>query len=230
MKNAIILCSGGLDSVVTAYYVKNRLNYDNLIILFFNYSQKSILKEREFSKKCAKDLNARFIEIDLKWLGKISNSLVNKLGKVKKISKNSLKNTKKESENFYVPFRNTIFISYAIALAESIFFKEKMKYNIFLGFKNEGKESFPDTTIKYVNEVNRLSKIATAGFKILTPLIKKDKEDIIILGNKLGVDFRKTYSCYIGKRFHCGTCLACKLRQAGFYWANISDPTKYKNQ
>ena len=87
MNKAIILCSGGLDSVVTANYVKKRLKYDQIIILFFNYRQKTLIQERIASNKCAKKLGADFIEIDLKWLSKISSSLINKEGKTSKIKK-----------------------------------------------------------------------------------------------------------------------------------------------
>jgi 7-cyano-7-deazaguanine synthase len=228
-KNAIILCSGGIDSVVTAYYVRKRLKYENMKVLFFDYNQKSLIQERKASKKCAEKLNADFVEIELKWLGEISGSLINKKGKVKKLIKKDLKDTKKESENWYVPCRNLIFLSYALAFAESVYIKNKEKSDIFIGFKCEGQESYPDTTPGFVNEINKLSRISCLrDFKIIAPLIKKDKEDIIKLGFQLGINFKETFSCYIGKRQHCGYCLACKLRQAGFYWANLKDPTEYK--
>ncbi len=230
-KNAIILCSGGLDSSVTSYYVKNKLKHDKLIILFFNYNQRTLDREKEASKRIAKKLNAKFIEINLKWLGDISNSLINTNKKAKKLTRKQLKDTKKESEKFYVPCRNTIFLINAIALAEALFIKEKKIYDIFVGFKNEGKESYPDTTIKFVKQMNKLSKIST-NFKgkIIAPLIKKDKEDIILLGKKLNLDLSKTYSCYVSNNIHCGSCLACQLRKAGFYWANLKDKTRYKNK
>jgi len=230
MKNGIILCSGGIDSVTTAYYVKKKLGYPNIIVLFFDYNQKSIKKERKFSKQCAKKISARFREIKLKWLGEISNSLINERGEVKKLSKKDLKNTKKESEKYYVPCRNTVFLTYAFALADSLFIKEKKSYDIFVGFKCEGGESYPDTTKEFVLQMNKIGKIGCSHkFKIFAPMIKKDKEDIILLGKKFGVDYKNTFSCYIGKKKHCGVCLACKLRQAGFYWAGVDDPTIYKN-
>ena len=75
---------------------------------------------------------------------------------------------------------------------------------------------------------NKIKKLSSIGdFKVIAPLVKKDKEDIVNIGSKLKVDLSKTYSCYIGGKIHCGTCLACRLRKEGFYWANISDPTKY---
>ncbi|MEK6898347.1 MAG: 7-cyano-7-deazaguanine synthase [Nanoarchaeota archaeon] len=227
MKNGIILCSGGIDSITTAHYVREKLKYGKIIILFFDYNQKALKSERKFSKMCAKKLHAKFYKIKLKWLGKTSNSLINKSGEIKNIKRKELKNAKKESEKFYVPCRNLIFLSHTLALAESLFAKEKKKWDIFVGFKNEGRESYPDTTKGFVSQINKLAKLCSAALEIKAPLINKDKEDIISLGKKLGVDFRNTFSCYIGKKKHCGYCLACRLRQEGFYWANVKDPTEY---
>jgi 7-cyano-7-deazaguanine synthase len=228
MKKAIILCSGGLDSVVTAHFVKKKLNYSELVILFFDYGQKTFQKELEMSELCAKNLNADFRIMKIKELGSLSFSLINKPGKVEEISRQDLKDTKKESLKWYVPCRNLIFLSYALALAESDFSKDGKASDIFTGFKNDGKESFSDATSSFVDKMNSLSKeICNKEFKIFAPLIEKDKEDIILVGKKLNVDFTKTFSCYIGKEKHCGKCLACKLRQEGFYWAEVKDPTDY---
>ncbi len=228
MKCGIVLCSGGLDSVVTAYYAKKRLGYRNLVILFFDYGQKTVLQERASAKRCAGQLGAKFEEVNLEWLGKKSGSLINKTGKIKKMTRRNLRNTEGTVKDWYVPFRNTIFISYALALAESLLVKEKKRYDIFIGFKNDGKEAYPDTTKEYVSAINKLQKVAGGKFKIIAPLIDKDKEDIVLLGIKLGVDLAKTYSCYISNGKHCGCCLACRLRQEGFYWANVKDKTRYK--
>lgn len=230
-KNAIVLCSGGLDSVVCAHYVKKQLKYMNVKIVFFNYGQKAIIQERKFSKRCAFDIGAEFIEMSVDNLEELSNSLINKEGKIKKLNRKNLKNTKKESEKFYVPCRNTLFLIYALALAESLYIKSNKKeiYDLFVGFKNEGRESYSDTTKQFVEKVNQLAKIACIkNFKIIAPFIKSDKEEIVQLGKKLGVNFKKTFSCYAPKNSkQCGFCLACKLRQEGFYWAGVEDPSDY---
>ena len=220
MKSAIVLCSGGLDSVTTAFYVKKRLSHEGVIILFFDYGQRALKKERECAKNCARELGCEFKEITLGELGKLSGSLINKKGKVKRLSRKDLKDTSKEEAKWYVPCRNLIFLSYAFAFADKL-----GDCDIFVGFKCEGKESFPDTTPKFVKKMNLLCR---KGVRIIAPLIKKDKEDIILLGRKLGVDFSKTFSCYApsGGR-HCGVCLACRLRQEGFYWAGVEDGTEY---
>lgn len=230
MKNAIIICSGGIDSTVTAYLIKKKLNYNKLIILFFDYNQRTLKQEIKASKICAKRLGAEFIDVKLNFLSKISGSYINNNKKAKKITKKDLKNSSEESKKWYVPCRNTIFIINAMALAESKYIQNKEKYDIFVGFKSEGKEHYPDTTKEFVDIMNKL-KETSANFpgKLIAPLIEKDKEDIILLGKELGVDFKKTYSCYVGSinNMHCGTCLACALRKQGFYWANVKDTTRY---
>ncbi|MEK6854737.1 MAG: 7-cyano-7-deazaguanine synthase [Nanoarchaeota archaeon] len=227
-KKAIVLCSGGLDSVVAAFYVSKILKYDKIIVLFFDYGQKSVIKERKSAKKCSEEVNGKFMEIKLPELGMISCSLINKEGNIKKLKRENLKNTEKESAKWYVPCRNSVFLIYSLALAESIYMKEREIYDIFLGLKCEGKESYPDSTREFIREMNKLSRISCLKeFRIRSPLIKKDKEDIILLGKKLGVDFKNTFSCYVGGKKHCGECLACMLRKEGFYWAGIKDPTAY---
>lgn len=231
-KNAIILCSGGLDSSVAAYYVKKKLKYRRIIILFFDYGQRTIREERKASKKIARKLKADFKEINLEFLKRVSTSLINKNKRIKRIKRKQLKNAKKEAEKYYVPCRNTIFLIYALTLAESLQIKEKKVYDIFTGFKCEGKEAYPDTTHEFVKEINNLKKTATSvKGKIIAPLIKLDKDEIIVLGKKLGTDFGNTFSCYAGlNKKHCGYCLSCRLRQEAFYWANVKDPTNYKEK
>ncbi|NCO11500.1 hypothetical protein CO038_04705 [Candidatus Pacearchaeota archaeon CG_4_9_14_0_2_um_filter_39_13] len=223
---AIVLCSGGLDSVVTAHYVKKRLDYRKIIVLFFDYGQKNLLKEEEFSRETSKIIGGEFFKIKLPGLKDLSDSLINSQGDAEKIE--NLKNTKKESDKFYVPCRNTIFLSYALALAESLYIREGKVSDIFVGFKSEGKEPFPDATPDFLKKLNSLSEVSCAmPFKVIAPFIEKDKEDLIRAGEGMGLDFEKTFSCYVGKENHCGTCLACRLRQEGFKWAGIKDPTKY---
>ncbi|MFH1802103.1 MAG: 7-cyano-7-deazaguanine synthase QueC [archaeon] len=226
MKCAIVLCSGGLDSVTTAFLARSK--YNKLIILFFNYGQRNQGPERKFAMKCAEDLGARFFEMDLSYLGQISTSLLNSDEEPTKVKKEDLKDTVLESNKWYVPSRNLVFLSNALSFAESLTIKEGETSDIFVGFKNEGGEHYPDTTPIFVEAMNKISENSTKGkFKIIAPLIEKDKEDIVGLARKLGVDFKKTFSCYVGKEKHCGTCLACRLRQQGFYWAGIEDPTEY---
>jgi 7-cyano-7-deazaguanine synthase len=213
--------------VTAAHLVKN--SYDELMILFFNYNQRNLKAEREASKLAAENLKVKFKELNLKFLGEISTSQINSKSNHKKISSKELKNTKKEIEKWYVPCRNLLFVSHALAFAESHSIKNKSKVDIILGLKQEGPESYPDTTKKFVSQLNSLSQKTTkTSPKIIAPLINKDKEDIVLIAKKLNIKLEKTFSCYTSEKIHCGTCLSCKLRQSGFYWANIKDPTVYK--
>lgn len=225
MKSAIVLCSGGLDSVVTAHYVANKLKYNSIYFLFFNYGQRSLEQERKFSKICAETLHADWKEIRIDALSNFSESAINKKKDVPE--SDDLSTTVDESSYWYVPCRNLLFLSFAISFAESLFLEDTISRDIFVGFKNDGEETFPDASIEFVKHVNKVATCAKGDIKIIAPLLDKDKEDIINLGQKLEVSFEKTFSCYVGTKNHCGKCLACKLRRKGFYWANITDPTQY---
>ncbi|MBI3334517.1 7-cyano-7-deazaguanine synthase QueC [Candidatus Pacearchaeota archaeon] len=221
MKRALVLCSGGIDSVVTAWYVAKHLKYKP-ILLFFNYGQHACKQERRCVKVCAQMLHAPMKEITLNNLKELNQSSLTR--QVKPENTSSLKNTKDESKNWYVPQRNLIFLSYALAYAESLCIQKKPVHSIFIGFKCEGEEHFPDTTPEFLKQVNQLAKVsASVSIKIHAPLIKKDKEDIILLGEKLGVDLNNTWSCYLGGKKPCNSCLACRLRSAGFYWADRTE-------
>ncbi|HLC54473.1 MAG TPA: 7-cyano-7-deazaguanine synthase [Candidatus Nanoarchaeia archaeon] len=223
MNRAIILCSGGLDSVVCAHYVKKKLNYSSVTVLFFNYGQRSLKAERKAARACAVEIKARFVELQFK-LNYLGAPLMQKNKRIR--NQNSLHDTEREHSIWYVPGRNTLFLSHALSFAES-YSPSGEKTDIFVGFKCEGREPYPDTTPAYVKSVNLLARTAFKNIAILAPFIKKDKEDIIMLGQKLCVDLSTTMSCYAPTLRHCGTCLACRLRKQGFYWANMHDPTSY---
>lgn len=220
MKNAIVLCSGGLDSVISAYYAKKILNYKKLFFLFFNYGQNSLIGEKRASKKFADIQNADFIEVKINFK---DNSNLTSKSKINKIRIKDLKNTKLEAEKFYVPNRNGIFLGY------SILFAEKLNADIIVGFNSEGSEAYPDATKKFVSKMNKIIKIMNIKSVIKAPFIDKDKDEIVKLGVKLNVKLEDTISCYTSSE-HCGFCLACRLRQEAFYWANVKDYTKYKEK
>ena len=228
MGKAIVLCSGGLDSVVAAHFIKRKKGYQELKIIFFDYGQKSIAQEEKSARKCAKDLGSEFKKISLRYLGEISNSLINKKGRIKKLKKEDLIDTRDESKKWYVPCRNLVFLSYGLAIAEDLFLSKNKKFDIIAGFKNEGLDPFPDQSKEFLSNINKIAKKnCMVKLKVKAPLIEKDKEDIVALGLDLGIDLSRTWSCYLGKKKQCGNCLACMLRKEGFYWAGVKDKTKY---
>jgi 7-cyano-7-deazaguanine synthase len=230
-KHAIILASGGLDSFVTAYHVKEKFK-EKISLLFFDYGQQCLNEELFCVKKLAKKLKSRLKVINLKWLGDISTSLINKG-----------KGGKEEIIKWYVPCRNSLFLISALAHAESDFLSKNKKTDIYIGVKYEGELSFKDTTSEFIRKINELTKKAVqkGEYKIKAPFLYKDKEDIIEIGKNLGVNFQDTYSCYIGKGFkitkkngiskkipiHCGKCAGCLARKKGFKFSNVEDNSLY---
>lgn len=238
MKNAIILCSGGFDSVITSYYVKQKINHGNLILLFFDYNQRPLKQELFCVQKTAKALNAELRIIKLPWLGELSTSIINKNKEFRQTTDETLKDiekSKQEIQNWYVPARNTIFLASALALAESLFIRTKRIYDIYTGLKNEGQICYKDTTPEFLGSINNLTKYATdkGDYKIIAPFIDADKDELIKIAKQLKVPLEFTYSCYIENEFknnillHCGKCLNCVLRKKAFYWAAEKDPTTY---
>lgn len=231
MRNALVLCSGGLDSVTAAYNIKDR--YRKLKFLFFDYGQRARKEEESCAREIAKKLKVEFVKIDLGWLGEISSAMLNKAGDVKETTDKDLEDGKKEILNWWVPCRNAIFLINALAHAEAEFLKNKERYDVVIGIKNEGNEAMKDTTPKFVEKMQELSEEAThhGGYKIIAPFIKMDKTEVIKIGKELKVPFELTYSCYVGtgseKPIHCGKCLNCKLRQKSFYWSGVEDPSVY---
>jgi 7-cyano-7-deazaguanine synthase len=131
----------------------------------------------------------------------------------------------------YVPARNTVFLSLALARAETL-----KSFDIFAGMNAVDYSGYPDCRPEFIQAFERLANLATkAGvegrgcFKIHTPLINLTKAEIIRLGVSLGVDYGLTHSCYdpAPDGAACGHCDSCQIRRAGFLSAGISDPTRY---
>jgi len=131
----------------------------------------------------------------------------------------------------YVPARNTVFLSYALALAETT-----QSFDVFIGVNALDYSGYPDCRPAFVEAFENVMNLATkAGvegekpFTLHTPLIDMTKADIIRRGTALGVDYAHTLSCYdpAADGRHCGECDACHLRKKGFREAGIDDPTPY---
>ncbi len=228
MANAIILCSGGLDSVVLAHYLKKVQKIEKIRLVFLDYNQKALEEEKFCVEKLAKDLDADLKIINVKWLGEISTSLINK-----DADKNEIDS--EELISWYVPCRNSLFLLIGLSLAESEFISKNEKYDVYLGIKYEGELQFKDTTPEFLEQMNKITNFSTqtGDYKFIAPFLNKDKEKVIELGLELGVDLKNTYSCYIGKGFenevpvHCGVCSACKSRKKAFKFSNNNDVSVY---
>jgi 7-cyano-7-deazaguanine synthase len=227
-KKAIVLLSGGLDSTTTLAIAKNK-GFD-VYTISFDYGQRHKI-ELKLAKKIAKKYlvkEHKIAKIDLRIFG--GSALTSKISvpKDQKISQNKIPIT-------YVPARNTIFLSYALAYAEVI-----GAFDIFIGVNAIDYSGYPDCRPDFIKTFTKLAKLATAAgvenkgnFKIHTPLIKMSKKEIIQLGIKNGVDYSLTHSCYdpivTGKKIiSCGKCDSCKLRLEGFNAANLKDKINYE--
>ncbi len=233
MNNAILLISGGLDSVTLAYYLKRQKKFENIKIIFIDYNQKCFEEELFCVKKCAENLKAKLKIIDAKWLGKISNSLINK-----KSSEEEIRNIKENEEiiSWYVPCRNALFLLIGLSFAEAELISTGQKYDVYIGIKNEGELKFKDTTPEFLEKMNNLVGFCTqeSNLKFKAPFLEKEKEEIIEIAKELKVPLEETYSCYIGGGFekeipiHCGICGGCNARKKGFKFSGNDDPTRYK--
>ncbi len=221
-KKAIILLSGGLDSLTTLAIAKQQ--GFKCYALHVIYGQRHA-SETHAAKKIA-DFHQvesfRQINIDMSWLK--SSALTN----------HSLTIPEQRTDGIpvtYVPARNTIMMSLAVAWAETV-----EANDVFLGVNAVDYSGYPDCRPEYIQAyetmVNLGIKSAVEGepFHIHTPLIQLSKEDIILQGLMLGVDYSMSVSCYQADADGraCGKCDSCDLRQKGFEKAGVKDPTLYR--
>ncbi len=228
-KKAIILLSGGLDSA-TVLAIAQSWGYD-CYALSFDYGQRHGV-ELVVAAKLAQHLGAnkhKIAKIDLRIFG--GSALTDEID----VPKNDESSDENQVPITYVPARNTIFLSYALAYAEVI-----GAFDIFIGANAVDYSGYPDCRPNFINSYEKMANFATAAcvngenkFKIHAPLIEMTKAQIIESGIKLGVDYSKTHSCYDPKIegdeiISCGKCDSCNYRLKGFKEAGLSDSINYK--
>jgi 7-cyano-7-deazaguanine synthase len=213
---AVVLLSGGLDSATCAAIAQDE-GFD-VHALSFRYGQRHGV-EIDCAKQVAIALGIadhRIVDIDLRLFG--GSALTDDCDVPKGGVTDVIPIT-------YVPARNTIFLSLALALAEVISARD-----IFIGVNAVDYSGYPDCRPEYIAAFQRMSDLATKGGvegngpKIRTPLADMTKADIIKLGTSLSVDFSLTSSCYDPKPTPCGECDSCRLRAKGFQEAGMPDP------
>jgi len=222
---AVILLSGGLDSTTCLAIAKNQ-GFD-LNALTLNYGQR-----HDFELKSAQKIvdhfkikNHSVVNINLAQFG--GSALTDEIDVPKDRSESEMT----DIPITYVPARNTVFLSLALAWAETI-----NAFNIFIGVNVLDYSGYPDCRPEYIASFEKTANLATkAGvsgerFKIHTPLINMKKSEIILNGLKLGVDYSLTSSCYdpLKNGAPCGHCDACILRLKGFQEADAIDPLSYQ--
>ncbi len=226
-QKAIILLSGGLDSATTLAIAKEQKF--QMVTLSFDYGQRHRIeldRAREISKLLGA-LEHKVVNIDLRQFG--GSALTDSMDVPVHRSDSEMSG---EIPITYVPARNTIFLSYALALAEV-----RQAHDIFIGVTAVDYSGYPDCRPEYIIAYEKMANLATkAGvegekrLKIHTPLIDLTKARIIQKGLQLGVDYGLTHSCYNpdDKGTACGVCDSCRLRLKGFKEAGVNDPVEYR--
>ena len=225
-RKAVVLSSGGIDST-TAMAIAKHEGFKIYSLSFF-YGQRHSF-ELEAAQKVANAIGVTehlVINIDLKQIG--GSSLTDDIDVPKDRDEQEII---REIPVTYVPARNTIFLSFALAWAEVL-----KSSDIFIGVNAIDYSGYPDCRPEYIDAFERMANLATkAGVegttrvRIRTPLIRLTKAKIIQKGIDLGVDFALTHSCYdpSPQGFACGKCDSCFLRRKGFKEACVTDPARY---
>lgn len=226
-KKAVVLLSGGLDSATTLAIARSEGFACRA--LTFSYGQRH-RQEVEAAKRVAASLGVvehRIINIDLAALG--GSALTDSAIEVPK-DRADLGQTNQIPPT-YVPARNTIFLSYALAWAEVL-----GAFDIFIGVNTTDYSGYPDCRQEFIKAFERTANLATAAaidrkgkYRIRTPIINMSKAEIILAGAKFSVDYSLTRSCYDPDEEgrSCGRCDSCRLRLKGFAQAGLEDPITY---
>jgi len=230
-----VLLSGGLDSV-TVLAIARDAGYD-IHALSFRYGQRHVLELGCAARQAARLSAVAHEIVDLSHLGRLvapATALVE--GSALKVPKGRELDDAGEIPVTYVPARNTLFLSYALAWAESIEARD-----IWIGVNALDYSGYPDCRPAFIEAFAKTANLATRvgvegdgeALRIRTPLIDLPKAGIIERGLGLGVDYADTVSCYDpvpdadAFPLACGGCDSCQLRRKGFQQAGVADPTRY---
>jgi len=225
-KKAIVLLSGGLDSS-TALAIANQQGFE-LHTLSFDYGQRH-QREVEAAQALANHYHVQQqqrVAIDLRIFGgsALTSDTPVPHGR-------SVEDMSHDIPITYVPARNTVFLSFALAFAEVTGADD-----IFLGINAIDYSGYPDCRPEYLEAFERMANLATKAttqdgrtFHIHAPLMYMNKAEIIRTGTELGVPYELTWSCYEGHQEACGVCDSCILRLNGFAEAGRTDPIAYAN-
>ena len=219
-KKAVCVMSGGMDSTLSAYMMKNS-GYE-IVALHFNYDQRTQSKELFcFDEICDKlEVKERYV-LDLDFFKQLGASALT--------DKNIDVPTEGIEEGVpvtYVPFRNGIFLSMAAAIAE----KEGAEV-ICIGVVEEDSSGYPDCRESYIKSMQESINLGTkdeTNIEIKMPLVHLKKSQIVNEAIKLDVPLEYTWSCYKNEEVACGVCDSCRLRLNGFEIAGVKDPIKYE--
>jgi len=218
-KKTVVLTSGGMDSVVALYHAHS--NSEVVAALSFHYGSKHNDREIPFAHHHATVLGIPHLTIPLGFINEyFTSDLLLKGGEIPKghYEEQSMKQT-------VVPFRNAILLSIAAGFAES-----KEAHGLVIAAHSGDHAIYPDCREPFMQAMGEAIRTGTyAQIELLRPFIAMSKADIATEGARLGVDFSKTWSCYVGGDLHCGECGTCVERREAFLLAKLPDPTHYLN-
>ena len=222
---AVVLLSGGLDSSTVLYQAQ--ADGCECYAISFDYQQRH-RRELDAAAAIARTAGVKehqVIAFDLRTWG--GSALTD--DKIDLPSDRSISEMSHSIPVTYVPARNTIFLSFALAYAET-----RGAELIYIGVNALDYSGYPDCRLDYIQAMQEVFRLGTKqgreaqAIKIVTPLIDLKKTEIIQLGNKLGVPWEQTWSCYTGGKTACGVCDACRLRLTAFAELGLTDPLPYQ--
>lgn len=221
---AVVLVSGGMDSLVTAAIASEENK--NLAFLHLNYGQKTQEKELDCFHKIANFYGVSSSHqkvIDVSFLKQIGGSSLTD----DNISVKEYKGESTEIPDSYVPFRNTHIVAMAVSWAEVI-----GATRIYIGAVEEDSSGYPDCRPSYYKALNALIKEGTkdGSIKVITPVIDLKKSEIVKKAINLKAPIEYSWSCYNNNDEACGVCDSCALRLRGFQQAEVEDPIPYKTR
>lgn len=214
-KRAVVLLSGGIDSAVSLWWTQAQ--GWNAMALTFNYFRRPE-KEKEATEALVRRIgNCVLRQVDLPFLREVVDVEDSRPGK-RALSK---------APEGYIPARNMIF--YSIAASEAEIWNAE---HVVGGHNGSDPETFPDSDPRFFERLNRLYEFGLWSYpkkrtRIVLPLMKKSKEDVVKLGLSLGVPFELTWSCYWDGQSHCGKCPSCVERIGAFEKIGVGDPVPY---
>lgn len=221
-KIAVVLVSGGMDSLVTAAIAGRQ---HELAFLHANYGQKTERRELKAFNDIAEYFKARKkLVVNIEYLSQIGGS---------SLTENKIEVTRadlnyKGIPSSYVPFRNSNILSIAVSWAEVI-----GAGKIFIGAVEEDSSGYPDCRKVFYDAFNKVIEFGTKPetlIKIETPIIGLKKHEIVKRGSELNVPFELSWSCYKNEDKACGVCDSCAMRLRGFQLAGIEDPLEYETR
>lgn len=222
-----VLFSGGLDSAVVLWRVVDAsMDRDDYVeAVSIDYGQRHAVEMKHAEQM------AHLIDVPYTTLRIPDLLMGSMLTSDKAIPEQSYSDLPVGMSPTYVPFRNGLMISMLAAAAQKwVMEKADRHARIYIGSHAEDAENdaYPDCSVDFMSAMGKAVSIGTYGMvELVTPLIAMKKAEIIRYGAGVEVPFGMTWSCYKGENMHCGKCMTCQARRAGFKAAGIEDPTAY---